>query len=102
MLESALAAGARLVPWIWPILGGIALLPLSRPDLPLPAGAAPMPGMAALALRGLVYEAVFVGLRAVALRPALRRLAAPALIVLVFAGHFLAADCFFVLEPGWY
>jgi len=101
-LRGPLAAGVRMVPWIWPILALLALARYARPDLPLPAGSAPMPTAAVLGLRAIAYEGILIGLSGVALRPGLKRYAAPALIALVFTGHWLAADSFFVLEPGWY
>ena len=101
-LRCPFAAGVRMVPWLWPILALIALARAARPDLPLPAGSAPMPTAGMLGIRAIGYEIILIGLSGVALRPGLKRYAAPALIVLVFTGHFLAADSFFVLEPGWY
>jgi len=96
------AAGIRLVPWLWPILALIALAQAARPDLPLPTGSAPMPGAAMLGARAVVYELILIVLCGAALRPRWKPQAGPALIVLLFTGHFLAADAFFVLEPGWY
>lgn len=99
-LEGLLAAGIRLVPWIWPLAAPLLFWPRARPllDGPLP----PFMGAGALLLRAACYEAVFVAAGWVALRPERRRLAAPALIVLVFTLHVLAADWFFTLDPGWY
>jgi hypothetical protein len=101
-LRRPFAAGIRLVPWLWPVLALVALCRAARPDLPLPAGSAPMPGPGALAIRAAIYEMILLGVCAAAVRPRFKPYAGPALIVLVFTGHFLAADAFFVLEPGWY
>lgn len=101
-LSPMLRAGARLVPWIWPVLGAISVWHWSRPDLPLPEHARPLPGFLTVGLRAIVYEVILIWVRWIALAPGKERFAGPALILLVFAGHFLAADTFFVLEPGWY
>jgi hypothetical protein len=101
-LRIPFAAGVRLVPWIWPVLATIALSPYARPDLPLPHGAAPLPTAGVLALRAVCFEVMLIVLTLFAVRPRLRRFAAPALLLLVFGGHFLIADLFFTLEPGWY
>jgi hypothetical protein len=53
-------------------------------------------------VRVAIYEAVFILAGLVARRAGWRRAAPPALIVLVFALHLLAADWFFTLDPGWY
>ncbi len=101
-LRRPFAAGVRLVPWLWPVLALVALCRAARPDLPLPAGSAPMPTVSALAIRAVIYEVILLGVCTAALRPRFKPYAGPALIVLIFTGHFLAADAFFVLEPGWY
>jgi hypothetical protein len=99
-LESPFAAGIRLLPWIWPLVVPLLFWPQARPALegPLP----PFLGPGALLLRAVFYEAVFLAAGRVALSGERRRLAAPALIVLVFTLHVLAADWFFTLDPGWY
>jgi hypothetical protein len=96
-------AGIRLVPWIWPLIALLAVVPAADPTphalgLGIPAN----PSTAVLLLRAVIYELIFLGLRRVALRTSGRSLAAPGLIVLVFTLHVLAADWFFTLEPGWY
>jgi len=99
-LEGLFAAGIRLLPWVWPLVLPLLFWPQGRPlaDGPLP----PFTGAGALLLRAVFYEAVFIAAGRVALRADRRRLAAPALIVLVFTLHVLAADWFFTLDPGWY
>jgi len=99
-LEGLFAAGIRLVPWIWPLVVPLLFWPSARP-----AGGGPLPpftGAGALLLRAVFFEAVFIAVGQVALRAERRRLAAPALIGLVFTLHVLAADWFFTLDPGWY
>jgi hypothetical protein len=98
-----LRAGIRLVPWIWPLIALLALVPAAYPGLPSPGPSIPAnPPAAILLLRAAIYEGIFLSLRWVALRDSGRSLAAPGLIVLVYTLHFLAADWFFTLEPGWY
>ena len=96
-------AGIRLLPWLWPLIAVLVVVPASHAtphavDATHPAN----PSAAVLLLRAAIYEGIFIGLRNVALRKSLSRLAAPGLLVLVFTLHFLAADWFFTLEPGWY
>jgi hypothetical protein len=96
-----LRAGVRLLPWIWPLIAPLALMSTPHPaahafDAPIPAN----PPAAILLMRAAIYELIFLALRRVALRDS-SRWAAPGLLVLVFTLHFLAADWFFTLEPGW-
>ena len=96
-------AGVRLLPWIWPLIAPLALMPIPHPgfrdfDAAIPAN----PPAMVLLLRAAAYELIFLALRRVALRETGRNLAAPGLLALVFTLHFLAADWFFTLEPGWY
>ena len=95
-----LDAGVRLVPWIWLLAIPLVFSPAAYPPRtgPLPPGTGPW----GLFLRALLYEAIFLGLRQVALRERLYRWAAPGLILLVLTLHVLAADWFFTLDPGWY
>ncbi|HVW22557.1 MAG TPA: hypothetical protein VHC86_15185 [Opitutaceae bacterium] len=95
-----LDAGVRLVPWIWLLAIPLVFSPAARPPQsgPLPPGT----GAWALFLKALLYEAIFLLLRRVALRESLHRWAAPGLILLVLTLHVLAADWFFTLDPGWY
>jgi hypothetical protein len=98
-----LRGGIRLLPWIWPLIALLILVPASHPALPPPDPSIPAnPPATMLLLRAAIYEGIFLGLRRVALRTSGRSLAAPGLLVLVFTLHFLAADWFFTLEPGWY
>jgi hypothetical protein len=100
-LDPFFRAGIRLLPWIWPLVAWLALVPAAHPTFAaLPAGPA-NPGAAMLLLRAAVYELIFAALRIVALRPEYKRLAAPGLLLLVLTLHVLAADWFFTLEPGW-
>jgi len=97
-----LAAGTRLLPWIWPCIAVLLLFPAAQASaLPLaPVGFTP--SAAGLLLRAMIYEMAFVGFRFVALRTTGKGAAGASLILVVFLGHFLAADWFFTLEPGWY
>lgn len=96
-----LRAGARLVPWIWPLIAWLAIVPGNHAAWTSP-DARPLPGPWVLLARAAGYELVFLVLRHLALTPRLRGYSGLGLIVYAFAGHFLAADWFFTLEPGWY
>jgi hypothetical protein len=101
-LEPLLAAGTRMLPWVWPLVVPLLFWPGARPAL---AASGPLPrltGPWALLVRVVIYELIFLAAGRVARQAALRRYAPPALIVLVFALHVLAADWFFTLDPGWY
>jgi len=100
-LDPFFRGGIRLVPWIWPLIALLALVPSSHPSFARQPPGPHNPGPGLILARALVYEGVFIALRFIALRPALKRLAAPGLLALVFTLHFLAADWFFTLEPGW-
>lgn len=101
-LSPMLRAGTRLVPWVWPVLGLVSIWHWSRPDLPLLPDARAMPSFLVVGLRAIAYELMLIGICRVALKPGWEGYAGPALIGVVFGGHFLVADTFFVLEPGWY
>lgn len=100
-LAPLLDAGARLVPWIWPLALPLLFLPGAHPVRP-PGLLPPGTGTTGLLIRALVYEAILIGIRRIALDGRLQRFAAPGLIALVFTLHVLAADWFFTIEPGWY
>lgn len=98
-LAEFLSAGIRLIPWIWPLIALLLLVPSSRPTS---AHAALAPGVLALAIRAAAYEIVFIFLGKLAVEEWGRSYSGPGLIVLIFTLHFLAADWFFTLDPGWY
>lgn len=100
-LGKFLRAGARLVPWIWPLIAWLAVIPGARPPWTSP-DARPLPGPAMLLMRAAAYEAIYIAVVYVALSPRTRRLSGIALVAYVLTTHFLAADWFFTLEPGWY
>ena len=100
-IEGLLRAGLSLAPWIWPLAVPLLFWPHALPGVG-EGRAPPATGTGALLLRAVIYEIVLVATGWVARRAERRRLAAPALILLVFTLHFLAADWFFTLEPGWY
>jgi hypothetical protein len=101
-LAPFLAAGIRMLPWIWPFIAILLFFPAARATPVLLAPVAFTPSAAGLLLRAGIYELFFLGFRRVALRTAGKGAAGASLILVVFIGHFLAADWFFTLEPGWY
>ncbi|MGH7995076.1 MAG: hypothetical protein ACREFX_01855 [Opitutaceae bacterium] len=96
-----LRAGARLVPWIWPLIAWMAAVPAAHPSWTSPRGR-PMPSPGMLLGRAAIYEVIYIAIVWVALSPRTRKLAGLALVIYVVTTHFLTADWFFTLEPGWY
>jgi len=100
-LRPYFGAAIRLLPWIWPLAIPFVLIQAAHPTGAAAAVSGPAT-VAALLVRAVFYEAIFIGAGAIALGRAPRSWAGPGLLALVFSLHVLAADWFFTLEPGWY
>ncbi len=113
-LRPFLLAGVSLVPWIWLLALPIPFLPLalSRHAPRLASGVHGYESLPMMAVRSLVYAAVFFGLSRAVLHDAERDdaqgykqrpwVGPVGLLVLVFTLTLLADDWVASLDPGWH